>query len=237
MAPILIDRRRLVKLSLLLSGSMLALFFSGYFIGFHKAEALMTAGMQTRSLDLPDATRVALDETAYIPTVIEPGLDRDVDAPDAPDEVATDAAHLAKPVAVDNTANNSKTSQQASAPAVETVGAPAADEVQTQTVAVGGPPEQEEDRLALLADTAEEELAKYTIQVGLFSTSDNAERKVEDLLAQRLSAYSTEYTNKNNRRMYNVRFGYYDTYRSAKTALKIYQSELSGDGYIVKLKK
>lgn len=232
MAPILIDRRRLVKLSLLLSVSMFALFFSGYFIGFYKAEALMTAGMQTRPLDLPDATMVALDETAYIPTVIEPGLDRDVDAPDAPEEVATEAANLAGPVA-----NDDKTSPQVTAPAVETVSAPAVDEVQTQTVAVGGPPEQEEDKLALLADTAEEELAKYTIQVGLFSTSDNAERKVEDLLAQRLNAYSTEYTNKNNKRLYNVRFGYYDTYRSAKTALKIYQSELSGDGYIVKLKK
>ncbi len=232
MAPILIDRRRLVKLSLLLCVSMLTLFFSGYFIGFYKAEALMTAGMQTRPLDLPDATMVALDETAYIPTVIEPGLDRDVDAPDAPEEVATEAANLAGPVA-----NDDKTSPQVTAPAVETVSAPAVDEVQTQTVAVGGPPEQEEDKLALLADTAEEELAKYTIQVGLFSTSDNAERKVEDLLAQRLNAYSTEYTNKNNKRLYNVRFGYYDTYRSAKTALKIYQSELSGDGYIVKLKK
>ncbi len=232
MAPILIDRRRLVKLSLLLSVSMLALFFSGYFIGFHKAEALMTAGMQTRPLDLPDATMVALDETAYIPTVIEPGLDRDVDAPDAPAEAVKGATSVANPVV-----NEDKVNQQATAPVVETVSAPAVDEVQTQTVAVGGPPEQEEDKLALLADTAEEELAKYTIQVGLFSTSDNAERKVEDLLAQRLSAYSTEYTNKNNRRMYNVRFGYYDTYRSAKTALKIYQSELSGDGYIVKLKK
>ncbi len=233
MAPILIDRRSLIKLSLVLVICMFSFFFSGYFIGFYKAEALIHASVQTRPLDLPDASMVAQDETAYIPTVIEPGLDRDVDAPDASPHDAVNNPAMEKKTVVSE-ANADATGEKVAA---ETFSAPAVDEVQTQTIAVGGPPEQEEDKLALLADTAEEELAKYTIQVGLFSTSDNAERKVEDLLAQRLSAYSTEYTNKNNRRMYNVRFGYYDTYRSAKIALKIYQSELSGDGYIVKLKK
>ena len=225
MAPILIDKRSLIKLSLVLLIGMFALFFSGYFIGFYKAEAFILAGVQTQALSLPDAVVAEFDETAYIPDTIEPGLDRDVDAPDGQDTVVQTAAVADEP------------SQNAVAAAPATVAPPAADEQQPRPLAIGGPPAEEDDRLALLADTAEADLASYTIQVGLFSNSDNAERKVEDLLAQRLSAYSTEYTGKQNRLMYNVRFGYYDSYRSASTALKIYQSELSGDGYIVKLKK
>ena len=225
MAPILIDKRSLIKLSLVLLTGMFTLFFSGYFIGFYKAEAFILAGVQTQALNLPDAVVAELDETAYIPDTIEPGLDRDVDAPDEQDTAAETESVTEKAI------------QATVAAAPVTVAPSADDERQPRPLAIGGPPAEEDDRLALLADTAEAELANYTIQVGLFSNSDNAERKVEDLLAQRLSAYSTEYTGKQDRLMYNVRFGYYDSYRSASTALKIYQTELSGDGYIVRLKK
>ena len=138
MAPILIDRRSLIKLSLVLAICMFALFFSGYFIGFYKAEAFINAGIQTRSLDLPDASMVALDETAYIPTVIEPGLDRDVDAPDTSHASPADATKDTKLV---TTATHSETGAGATGEtsAVKLLDAPAVDDVQTQTVAVGGP--------------------------------------------------------------------------------------------------
>lgn len=228
MTPILIEPRRLTGIALLLLLGMGALFFGGYFIGFYKAEAFQDKSPRTVRLALPDATihPAAADVLAYLPGELEPGIDRDVDAPD---KVSPAGGPLAE--------TGTKASTKAGATVQKAVVAPAVDEVQTQHVAVGGPLVSEEEELALLADTAEEALARYSIQVGVFSTEDNAERRVEDLLAQRLSAYSSEYINKQRRQMYNVRFGYYASYRDAKAALDVYRTALSGDGYIVKLKK
>jgi cell division septation protein DedD len=235
MAPILIDQRSMLKISTVLVFTMLLLFFSGYLIGFQKSEAHRKAIQQTLTLDLPDAVRLASNEDEiYIPEVIEPGIDRDVDEPDvitASNDVAQNKAKIEKP---------RHTEKEIAVVEQQTVlaSAPIINEVQTQTVAVGGPVETvDDDPLALLVDSADEATARYTIQVGLFGDMDNAERKVEDLLAQRLSAYSSEFTNKKNQLLYNVRFGYFASFASARLALDTYKAVLASDGYIVKLKR
>lgn len=231
MAPILVDRNRLLKIALLLASGMIGLFLSGYFIGFHKAEVFSQRDTLTMTAVLPPARVQPFEAAHFVPHVIEPGADRDVDAPDTP-TVQQPAEAENREVMLAQSAAQQAVSVAAADQKVAEIATAAA-----PGIAIGGPLQSEEDKLALLADTAEETLAHYTIQVGLFSSADNAERKVEDLLAQRLNAYSMEYTGKQQRLMYNVRFGYYRHYSDARTALQIYKDVLAGDGYIVKLKR
>lgn len=86
-------------------------------------------------------------------------------------------------------------------------------------------------------DTASIDEAKYTIQVGYFSKKRNAENKVYSLLEDSLSGYSTTSINKEGETWYNVRFGYFGDKMSAASALKTYQQDYSGNGYVFKIRQ
>jgi cell division protein FtsN len=86
-------------------------------------------------------------------------------------------------------------------------------------------------------DTADAGSARYTIQVGMYADMGNAERRVAELEQQQLSAYIDAYTNKQDKERFNVRFGYFNSMSSARKALAMYESQLSGSGYIASMRR
>ncbi|MFC1589528.1 SPOR domain-containing protein [Pseudomonadota bacterium] len=88
-----------------------------------------------------------------------------------------------------------------------------------------------------IVEDATEENARYSIQVGMYSNFDNAASRVEQLLDTNLSAYINDYKNKKDETRYNVRFGYFASFSSAKLALEIYQQSYAGSGYIARIKR
>jgi len=86
----------------------------------------------------------------------------------------------------------------------------------------------------LTADTAMLQKNNYSIQVGTYGRLTNAENMVKMLQAKNLEAYISEYSNKKNKRLFNVRFGYFADKKTAISALGEYKSSQRGDGYLVK---
>lgn len=110
----------------------------------------------------------------------------------------------------------------------------------TDTMGVGGPATSDpgqsaESPRSALFDNATQDTARYSIQVGMYSQLDNAERKVEELTSADLSAYLDDFLNGQDETRYNVRFGYFADHRSAREALEIFEQEMAGSGYIVNL--
>jgi cell division septation protein DedD len=109
------------------------------------------------------------------------------------------------------------------------------------TGAIGDPADSEpeqgnENGQVAIYDNANEETASYSIQVGIFGLLENAERKLEELMAVDLSAYLVEYMNKQSKMRYKVCFGYFADRKSAMNALVIFEKELAGSGYVISLK-
>jgi cell division septation protein DedD len=88
-----------------------------------------------------------------------------------------------------------------------------------------------------IMDTANAEDARYTIQVGAFADSQNAIRRMSELESENLSAYTNGYRNKRDELRFNVRFGYFNNKSSALTALNSFQQNMSGSGYIVRIRR
>ena len=88
-----------------------------------------------------------------------------------------------------------------------------------------------------IQDTAGADGARYTVQVGVFSNTDNAIRKKTELELLKLSAYINEYRNKRDQLRYNVRFGYFKDKSSATAALSRFEQEMSGSGYVTKIRR
>lgn len=88
-----------------------------------------------------------------------------------------------------------------------------------------------------IQDTAGTDGARYTVQVGVFSNTDNAIRKKTELESQKLAAYINEYRNKSDQLRYNVRFGYFKDKSSAAAALSRFEQEMSGSGYVTRIRR
>lgn len=245
MAPLLIERNGLIKFSFMMVTIMVGLFLGGYFVGYHTAEGLQLVKQQVVDLDIPAEPELDLVSVEpLVPEKIEPGEDIDVDLPDG---VAESAVAEDDVVTVVTTATEVSKAQDRAEPSAEPsaqlttevpVSPHARDEVQTQQRSIGGPVEPViDDPVTLMSDTADEASAKYSIQVGLFKDVENAERKVEDLMAQQLNAYRTQYTNSKNEQLHNVRFGYYADHSSAKLALKTFKTAMMSDGYLIRINR
>ncbi len=90
----------------------------------------------------------------------------------------------------------------------------------------------------LLASDASADTARYTIQVGIYGSFDNAERQLAVLRDQNLSGYSRAYQTPKNETRYQVRFGYYATWSKAKAALQAWQMQpASGRAILVRLRR
>lgn len=88
-----------------------------------------------------------------------------------------------------------------------------------------------------IVDTASADQARYTIQVGVFSNTDNATRKKTELETRQLSAYINEYRNKSDQARFNVRFGYFKDKSSATAALSRFEQDMSGSGYVTRIRR
>ena len=85
-----------------------------------------------------------------------------------------------------------------------------------------------------VSDPDELKKIKYSIQVGMYGQQVNAENMVIKLQAQQFDAYVSEYLNKKNEVLYNVRVGYFVDKKTAVTALQEYKNKQNSDGYLVK---
>ncbi|MDT8453518.1 MAG: SPOR domain-containing protein, partial [Gammaproteobacteria bacterium] len=88
-----------------------------------------------------------------------------------------------------------------------------------------------------IVDDATEADAKYSIQVGMYSSSANAAAREQLLREAGLSAYSQAYLNSNDENRYNVRFGYFASKERAQQALDAFQQQFSANGFIVRFKR
>jgi len=88
-----------------------------------------------------------------------------------------------------------------------------------------------------ITDTASAADARYTIQVGVFADSENAIRRMSELESNNLSSYTDGYTNKRDQLRFNVRFGYFKDKSSAVAALNSFQQNMSGSGYVARIRR
>ena len=89
----------------------------------------------------------------------------------------------------------------------------------------------------IMVEDASEETARYSIQVGMYSSAENAQAKVEQLLNANLNAYLRNYKNKNDEVRYNVRFGYFSSFKRGLKALNIYEKNFAGSGYVARIER
>lgn len=257
MKPILLDQRGIFRAGLSLSIGMLAVFFTGYYIGHQKADSGRSLGLnKTIALALPGPAHA--DTTEFepkIPRVQIPGADIDVDSPqpgaaESAGEAQT-TAHMdnagagieavinkttdiiEKPDVSDGpTAQDDRTLQIASldTSAGKSENGSGADVIENvQGIEPGASAE--------ITDTATAENARYTIQVGVFADSENALRRMSELESRNLSAYTDGYTNSRDELRFNVRFGYFEDRSSALAALNRFQQTMSGSGYVTRIRR
>jgi len=243
MAPVLLDHNSQKKLILGMTLTLVVVFLGGYVVGFKKAEAKLASFIDTVALALPGATtESSADMEPQRPVQAEPGETIDVDSADEPHRVATsNPVNVALVVESQATEKPPQITVKKSEPETKPVVVEEKKTASTEVLrplAIGGPsksdPEQEAD--LLIQDTATEETATHSIQVGMYGQLENAEQKMEELIATDISAYIVDYMNRKNEIRYNVRFGYFANYRSARVALVTFEKELSGSGYVVRLK-
>lgn len=246
MSPVLLDHRSLKKLGFSMALALVVVFLSGYVVGFKKAEVKLAVRIETLSIEVPaPVAGTFADMEAQPPMLVEPGEMIDVDSADDEQMVSVKGVINAAQVSQNELI---KKPSQAEMKKIKSVAAEeteqkSVEEKQMLTTAashplpIGGPAESDpgQEVEQLIQDTATEESAAYSIQVGMYGQLENAERKVEQLIATDLSAYLTDYMNKKNEIRYNVRFGYFANRSSARVALATYVKELSGSGYIIRL--
>lgn len=254
MAPVLLDHRSQRKLVITMVLVLVVIFLCGYVMGFKKAEVKLASHVDTVALALAKPVEgTAADIEPQRPMLPEPGETIDVDRVD--DEQVASVNGIINLAQAAQSETSEKLSQTAMKKTVliadQTAEQNDVEEKQAQlTVAshpmgigvpiggpIGGPAQSDpgQGTVQLIQDNATEDSATYSIQVGMYGQLENAEQKVEELIANDLSAYLTDYTNKKNEIRYNVRFGYFADRKSARQALATYEKELSGSGYIVRL--
>jgi len=236
MAPLLIDQRSLIKsgfvLCLLFAIVFIGGYYSGYTRGYDRAESLSQQHESAPvALALPEPEHAGIGEfEPQPPAVVEPGADIDVDRPDtAVMEPVTSAAADTGAVTAGGGMRTDPPGAPVQLASLEITPDIVADTAQatksrTGEAAASAPP----------ASTGVSE-ARYTIQVGMYGNAGNAEQLLETLNAHRLDAYIDEFSNAKDETRFNVRFGFYRDRASAKSALQAYRSQLSGEGYVVRV--
>ena len=254
MTPVLLDQKSLFRAGMAVSCTMLVVFFSGYYVGHQKAGSGKVMELnKTIALALPGPAHA--DSTEYephIPRLRVPGAYIDVDSPDETaaainekEQAATQAHSLETEV---QTVINETTSriENPAAGDVSTM----QDNQQLHLASLAVTPDVintgddqpfsgsiESGSQTEIMDTASAEDARYTIQVGAFADSQNAIRRMSELESENLSAYTNGYRNKRDELRFNVRFGYFNNKSSALTALNSFQQNMSGSGYIVRIRR
>ena len=93
-----------------------------------------------------------------------------------------------------------------------------------------------EDSAGQIVDDASRDDARYSIQIGIYGSQNNASKQVDSLIKQHLSGYYQAYQNQKEEARYRVRFGYFASYKSASRALEIWNNaHPDSRSYIVRL--
>ena len=241
MAPLLIDSRDLLKLGFMAVLGTTMVFAGGFFMGHQRAAAFYQAGSDIQPLPLPE--QVAVTENiadSQLPLMVEAGEDIDVDQPEImADSAEPSASARAKSYAMVKAAvlqkaeqNETKQVSEKNAPVLEKekIATGKNDDSGKTTKTL----ESNDASIATVFTSDNLDKIKYSVQVGMYGLLVNAENMVSKLKSQHYDAYVSDYTNKNNKTRYNVRFGYFTDKKSAITMLKKFKAEQSGDGYLVK---
>ena len=241
MSPLLLDSRDLFRIGLITITIASVIFAGGFVFGFQKAESVLITGSSTRVLELPEKLETTLSEIEpRIPEVRAVGEHIDVDRPDS--------------VAQQTSAETVETTEivmQSAVPVAVKSGSPdeqsiagiaVADKPQNQSLTAGNSAAgqsfvdtgSQATLLPVLPSASELSMAKYSVQVGMYGSLQNAQSMVERLREQGLQAYVSEYFNSKNQRRYNVRFGFFADKTNALAMLEQYKSRQQGDGYLVR---
>ncbi|MDH5712015.1 MAG: SPOR domain-containing protein [Gammaproteobacteria bacterium] len=261
MPPTLLDHRSYKLLLATLILFSFGSFVFGYISGYEKAEDVLLAEIDSQEMLLPeiDISQLAQLE-AQPPEVEEPGASIDVDSVD----VDTEATTALKPAIEDKQVvqANKPVVTRPVAKQADAITAPVTNiaEVEKEdpkpsvmlasldpvppevALGVGGPPAEAEDIIdqsqateQLIVDDATRETGRYSIQVGMYSSFNNAANRVEELINNNLNAYIQDYKNSKGEPRYNVRFGYFASLTSAKQALALFEQNHAGSGYIARI--
>jgi hypothetical protein len=248
MAPILIDHRGLVKIGFIAATSAVLIFVSGFFSGYQRASVIYQAGSELTSLALPE---IVVSETADIeqqkPQVIAAGEGIDVDRPVEKGGVITTAITATHEInsgpviyggSILNDAKDKGDIKNSNDHEVSEKEKDATVNGYNQVnhiVAKEISPLEIPSAQIFAADSDTLKKINYSIQVGTYGRLANAENMVRKLQTQNLDAYVSEYSNKKDKILYNVRFGYFVDKKTAVSALDEYKNSQMGDGYLVKL--
>jgi len=254
MAPILIDNRGLIKLSLILLFTAFFVFAAGYFSGYQKATVFYSTNSQIE-IALPSLSSDESGAPPQRPAILAAGEEIDVDQPTVDVKPIEDKSDKVKVLAVSSQVTDSistlsktgtklKTSavaltthynsnikllDEAVLPSTES----SADDVKkTKPVSVTSI-EAAKSMDVLSLSSSELSEIKYSVQVGMYGKLINAENMSKKLQSKKFDAYVANYTNKKNETRYNVRFGYFVSKKKAMVALKKYKESQKGDGYLV----
>lgn len=266
-SPLLIKHSNIKWLAMATLSSVFMVFISGYLLGYHKSETNLMTGSTRMALNVPEVPKQleveleALLSQQNEPVSSDAQASMEIEQPENADDrvVRIEMAETAienSPAQKDTPVNTGSVVTQINVPAenvnekiVESlpvfvkrsVEPPTIVQNRTSvTVPMGGPAPTDpgqDDSLAVLRDNATEETALYTLQVGIYRSLENAERRVEALREVDLNSYMNDYIGKSNRVLYNVRIGHYAGYRSASEALAMYQQEMDGTGYVVRFRR
>lgn len=248
MSPVLLDQKRLLVIIVGVLCALLISFYSGYFAGIHKAEASLPQVVERLELNLPDAPAPEPERSeALAPEVTVPGADIDVDAVDAQPESpapeqavsSTEVARARAPLPTADEAGeirpDSHPTPEADPETIPPIAPPQPIEP-TEPPFIQPPESPDGDPGILIVDDASRDEARYSIQVGIYGSLNNAEHQVASLVAQDLSASYEAYQNQKDETRYRVRFGYFASHASASRALALWQKIHPGSsGYLVQL--
>ena len=250
MAPILIDKRDLLKFGFL-SILVTATFFSGGVLyGYERATTIHQAGNEVKVLTLPEKFVEASELEPQRPEVMAAGESIDVDYPGSASEVMNkkrplptgkNMTALAEDVVnmsvIKGTANRVTKKPEA----VATSSLKSLATVEKNNPIMARPIDDvvttaDKTQPVLFSSLTAEQVNKisYSIQMGAYERLINAENMMAVLHAKKLDAYVTDYINKKGETRYNVRMGYFADKKTAVSALKRYRNTEKGDGYLVK---
>lgn len=254
MSPVLLDHSNLKWIWLSVGLLSFLIFFIGYIAGFEKSNNKWMSKLDPVEISIPNSENLAVAAAAEpVSLSVEPGENIDVDSveegefdpfsivnnadahtigstvPSATLELEPSNSAAQESLNI-NTIRDTKTtllnvvSNLDSLVLNEQIVAPSAKEVFDELP----------DMTSIVED-ADEKTAKFSIQVGMYSSFDNATSKAAELLNRDLNAYLDEYKNKNNETRYRVRFGYFSSFKSAGMALDVYVKSFAGSGYVASI--
>ena len=216
MAPLLIDTNGILKLGIITAIVAVIIFAGGFYLGYHQADSHHIALSNNHSLSL------------YNKAI---SYDRGLEQKQSEKIVVSDV------VAIDQAEPIKKSVKELVKKAPEKTVAIKPEKNQVSATKKQQPskdtPSKSQKVVAKSVSNDIKAKVKYSIQVGFYGRLDNAEKKVNKLQQENLSAYVTDYVSKNNKIRFNVRFGYFVDKNSANKALKAFNKNHKSDGYLV----